>query len=413
MRIRTYIKGKRGGTLITSLVFVTICAYCLAGMGKLGVSQYSRAGVERDYVAALYLAEAGINYEIRKISQNSANADQKSNQNPNGPSYTLGNGTFNVYCANTGGSIPWTTGSATALITSIGKVNGVSRKVTVQASGYSSSGSATYAIYGAEVTASSTLSGTVDVTGNVGLNHPLTVNGNVTVTGTVYLNGSSASYTQNGASASVTTTTTPDPVVWPTVTSIATGLFPSGGLTWLASNNDNSLASPAITSTNISLTGSGKLTFKGKAGGANYYLTSIKCVGNSTVVFDNTNGPITIWFGPVGGTGQFSMRGGSANIKMSTDPTKPVKIYSALDSPMSFGGNSRLDAGIYNRMGSGYNNSIDMKGTFDHYGCVIGDKLGFSGTPTIIGTSGFFTATGSYDYYQRTATWIDSNSINQ
>src|SRR6266571_582043 len=101
------IRSRRGGVLLTTLAFVVVISVIMAGMATLSVSYYARAGVESDYAAALDLAEAGVNYELRKISANAGNADQAGSHSPPGVTYSLGNGTFTVYCINKDGSVPW------------------------------------------------------------------------------------------------------------------------------------------------------------------------------------------------------------------------------------------------------------------------------------------------------------------
>ena len=70
-----------------------------------------------------------------------------------------------------------------------------------------------------------------------------------------------------------------------------------GEFTTYSTDNDNNLAVPAISGTEIKLEDQ-SMTLHGKAGGANYYLTSIELVeleGNSTLTIDTTNGPVNIF----------------------------------------------------------------------------------------------------------------------
>src|SRR5438309_75708 len=85
-----------GGVLISGLAFAAISAFIVVGMLTMTVANYARSSTEADYESALSLAEAGVNYELRKITLNTANADQRDTA----PSYTFGNGTFKVYCTN-------------------------------------------------------------------------------------------------------------------------------------------------------------------------------------------------------------------------------------------------------------------------------------------------------------------------
>ena len=80
---------QRGGILLTTLAFTVVISLLLAGIATLTVSHYGRIQVETDYQIALDLAEAGVNYEFRKISANTANADQTGSSNPPGSTYNL------------------------------------------------------------------------------------------------------------------------------------------------------------------------------------------------------------------------------------------------------------------------------------------------------------------------------------
>ncbi len=431
------VRSHRGGAMINAVVFCAIISLVLAGIAKVSVSHYSRATVEANYVSALYLAEAGINYEIQKITANSTNADQKSANNPYGPTQTLGNGTFQVFCSNADGTTPWTTGSTSVVITSRGVCNGVSRQIAImsQISGTTpprwqpgpgtppsgpppthpsptpGTGSGTYVLYGADTTESSTIGGSPNISsGNIGLNHPLDIRGNPGIPGTITFNGSSAGWGCAGGGSGYTTKTNASAVTWATVDTVANGCFPSGGLTWLSTHNDNSLA--GLASTAVSLKGNGHLTLVGKAGGANYYLTSLDCAGNSDISFDNTNGPIYIWFGPSRGSGTINVRGGNTSIAMSSDPAKGVYIYNALNSPFTIIGNATLQAGLYCVMGSASNNNVQFQGNGTFIGTAITDSFLIQGNPTLTFQGGYFTTSGSVTY-ECNGTWYDLFKVNE
>ena len=166
------------------------------------------------------------------------------------------------------------------------------------------------------------------------------------------------------------------------------GATAPGGLWYLATRNDNGLSSPPITGNSISLAGSDSMTFVGKPGGANYYVTSMSMKGNSTVSFDNTAGPITIWQSTADGS--LTISGGVAAVKMSTDPTKAVRIYAAATGGITLNGNSELDAGVYN-VTDGLATTT-MNGTGTIYGTIICDNFVINGNNTISATLGYFTA---------------------
>ena len=444
IKIKARVRGHRGGAMINAIVFAAIISLIMAGIARVSVSHYSRAMVEANYVAALYQAEAGINFELQKITAASANADQKSVNSPYGPTYTLGSGSFKVYCMNTNGTTPWTTGSSSVVIVSRGVCNGVTRQVSTTANfpgtstprlpgsippgsvppGDTPSGSTpaqptptsgtggNYVLYGADITKSSTIAGSPNLaTGDIGVNHLLDINGNPAIPGTIYFNGPNAGDSGGGGchGPTYTTKTNASAVTWATVDSIANTTFPSGGLTWLSTHNDNSLAS--IASNTVTLTGNSSKTFVGKAGGANYYLTSISCAGNSTITFNNTNGPINIWFGPLRGSGTISMRGGNCSVAMSSDATKGVRMYNAKNSPFIITGNSTLEAGIYCVTGGCSNNAMQFQGNGTFIGSAIGDSFTCQGNPTMNFRGGYFTTTGST--YKANNAWYDSYKVNQ
>ena len=83
-----------------------------------------------------------------------------------------------------------------------------------------------------------------------GTNSKIDMSSHPTINGSVYFNGPNAGW-YSGSPSGYTTVTQPKPVLWSTVDQIANEMFPSGGLTWLATHNDNASASPAIVSSSI------------------------------------------------------------------------------------------------------------------------------------------------------------------
>jgi hypothetical protein len=271
--------------------------------------------------------------------------------------------------------------------------------------GYGSAAGGNYALFGVM---GGVVKGTsTTINGDVGTDGTLDFSGKPTVTGSVnfdgpgsnWLSAPGATYTVNYNAAAVT---------WPTVDSLANSAFP-GGLSYLATNNDNGLASPAIAGNSVSLTGHSTQTFVGKSGGANYYLTMLSCGGSSSVSFDNSLGPITIWIGPSGGSGTFDLAGGAATIKQSTDPTRPVKIYIATSSGSAMHGNSELDAQVYAYNGSS-SGTFTLGGTPDIYGSIIAYAFLLNGDPTIHYESGYTTSSSSAPgYYGFDDSWQEQN----
>jgi Tfp pilus assembly protein PilX len=397
-----YQNRRQGSALISALAFMVIISLLLAGVGTLCVSHYARAREESDYAGALDLAEAGIDYEFRKISDNVAQADSTALtvNTPFGTSST----SYTVQCVNRGTTTPWS-GPGTYLdILSTGTINGTSRQLRVAGKG--STGTANYAVFAIK---QGNINGTSKVTGNVGTNGAVNINGTPSITGSVILNGSAASATIN-PSWLLTPVKQPQAVSWQTVDQLATQQFPSGGLTWLSTHNDNSLASPAIVSNSVTMNGTNTLTLNGKAGGANYYLTTLNLNGTSKIVFNNTAGPITIWFGPDGGTSAININGGTASVKMSSDPTKAVRMYVGENSAVNLNGSTEFDAGVYAYNGTS-GGQVNFNGTGNIYGSVIANTIDFNGSPNVNYVSGYFQ--NGVGYYGYDNSWLEINGVNQ
>lgn len=400
----------RGGVLITTLVISTIVASMLAGLGTLLSSYYSRSVNEMNYASAINLADAGVNYEIRKISANASSADLPGSTTPLGSLVSFGNGSFRVYCTMADGTTSWDKSTSPFCIIATGISGSVSR--TVQISAASSSGGGGTA--GLFAIVSGTMSGSPDVNGSIATDGTLDFNGMPNITGDVIFDGPSARYINPPGCGAPSTISNPNAVSWPTVSNVALSLFPAtgatapGGLAYLATHNDNLLAVPPILGTTISLSGSSTVSLVGKPGGSNYYLTSLTASGNSGITFNNLLGPITVWVGPAGGSGTFTLTGGTATVKMATDPTKAVRIYVATTSGASLTGKSELDAGVYNVTGG--TSTLAMSGNSSIYGTVIADKFTFSGNTTVNATSGYFTPSGVGNYLYNNA-WVEKNGM--
>src|SRR5437879_4839405 len=88
---RTYnrFRKQRGAVLITALAFAIVISLIVAGIATITVSHYQRATTEGDYAAALHMAEAGINWEIRKMSQTSISSDTAGSPGAGVVTYTI------------------------------------------------------------------------------------------------------------------------------------------------------------------------------------------------------------------------------------------------------------------------------------------------------------------------------------
>jgi Tfp pilus assembly protein PilX len=409
--VRLKFQKRRGAILLNVLIFLVVISILLAGMAKLMISDYSIVRVENDYANSLVVAEAGINYELRKISVDGTKADQKSSQGTAGASYTTAAGTFQVYVTqrNSDGTepSPWTPGK-NVWIYSTGGVNNLTRSVKVAAVAYTNTPALNYAVFGV---ANSSVDGTpTTIFGDVGTNAKLSFSGHPTVSGNVIFNGpTSVSGWQSPPNGSYRVIQNATPVIWPTVEAIALDKFGAQGLSYVASNNDNALATPPIVNNTINT--SNNLVFYGKPGGANYYLTSMNCTGNAIITFNNTTGPITIWVGPSGASGTFTIRGGTAAIKMAQDPSKAVRVYCATTGDVTLTGTVELDAGIYN-VNNAASGRVNFGGNQDVYGIVIANTFGFNGNPNVMAIQGYFSPTGDVLYYGIIPPWYEVGGIN-
>ena len=401
--------ARHGGILITTLIVSTIIASMLAGMGSLLISYYSRSLGETNYANAINLADAGLNYEIRRITANVSNADLPGSTAPLGSTVAFGNGSFRVYCTMSDGLTSWDKATTPFCILSTGISGTVSRSVKISATS-SSNSSGTAAIF---AVVSGILNGNPTVTGTVGTDGTLNFNGTPTVTGGVIFNGSGSGWNPQ-PSKSYSSVTNSSAVSWPTTSQVALSMFPNsgatapGGLSYLSIHNDNLTASPIILLNTLLLNGIGTTTLVGKPGGSNYYLTSLIMNGNVSFAFNNTNGPINVWVGPAGGSGTFTLNGGVASVKMSADPTKAVRFYVATTSGVTLNGNSELDAGVYNVTGTGATTTFN--GTANLYGTVICDKFILNGTPNVVATPGYFAPSGSGSY-EFGNSWVETGGM--
>lgn len=383
---------RRGSVVIGVLFFLLIMSMLLLGVGSYATSHQQRTTMDTAYAQAMDLAEAGVNYEFRKISGNAASADQASSP----LTVSLGSGTYTVWCTSTDGVSNWTVGQNNLYVWATGTVNGVTRTIKVSAVG--SSGPADFAIFALNT---GTLNGTaMNVNGSVGTNGTLNFNGHPGVTGTVSFNGSGSGWAGSDPGG-YPVTYSPDPIPWPTVDELVveeTGRT----LAQLATNNDNALC-PNIASNQIVANGNVTVTLTGKAGGANYYLTRMTFNGNARLVLNNTAGPINIWIGPSGGSGSCTISGGVAAVSMTSDPARGVRLYCGTTSGVTLNGNCSFDGGIYaynrNSLGAPIGR-ITNNGNPVVNGSLISPTVTLNGNPTVNYVDGYFDsdATGYYGF---------------
>jgi hypothetical protein len=382
-----------------------VIASLVAGLGSLLVSYYSRASDEAGYANAINLADAGVNYELRRINANVSNADMPGSSAPYGTYVTFGNGSFRVYCTMSDGVTAWDKASTPFCILATGTSGSESRTVKISATSPAApGGTASIFAITSGVNSSSTISGSISTDGS------LQFNGGAVVTGGINLDGPSAVLTK-APSTAYTETINPTAVTWPTVSATALSHFPNsgatapGGLTYLSLHNDNLTAVPPILLNSLNLSGGASMTLVGKPGGANYYVTTLSVTGGSTLTFNNTLGPINIWEAST--TNSVTISGGTAAVKMTTDPTKPVIFYLATTKGVTLSGGSELDAGIYN---PDTGDTVTISGGASDYSQVVCDNLSFTGGSTFNGTAGYFSAlvAGTYVF---NGSWQEINGI--
>jgi len=409
---RRQTQRNHGAIMLNVLIFLVIMSTLLAGIAQLMVSDFTIGKIEADYSNSLATAEAGINYELRKISNDGTLGDQKQSAGTGGSQYTTAAGTFSVYVTqrNNDGTetVPWTPGK-NLWIYSKGGSNGVSRSVKVAAAPYSTVTPSNYAVFG--VVSGNVIGSSATVTGDMGTDGYISFNGHPTIDGRVIFNGTGSNWLSppNGTYSVIHNTSA---INWPTVESLAVTAFGSQGLNYVATTNDNALCGSDIKSNVVSLSGNKGMTFYGKPGGANYYLTSLSCGGSGAIIFDNTAGPITIWVGPSGASGTFQIRGGTANIKMTADPTKPVKVYLAVINDVVISGGPELDAGIYNVNNAGKGNVIFSGSGQAIYGTIICNTFSFNGSPNVGSVQGYFSPLGTVSSYGCVPPWYEVGGVN-
>ncbi len=372
-RKKLFRRQERGGVIIGALFFTLVISILLMGVSWFAVSHQQRAQYDSRYAAALDLAEAGVNYEFRKISNNVAQADTTP-LTQNTP-FQLPGTAFTVQCVNRGTTTPWSGPGTDLDVLSTGTASGVSR--IVRCSGKAFTWQADFAVFGIHSVA---LGGSANVYGDVGTDGTLS-GSQSEISGNVYLYGPGASWSGGTASASY-----PNALSWPTVDQKALALFPNsgstvpGGMAYLATNNDNAKA--GLPTSGATLSGGETLV-----GPGNYYVTGINMTGNRSITFDNANGDINIWVGPDGGAGSVTLKGCTA--AGSTDITQSghqVNIFVATTGGVDMRGTSAIYANIYayntDSAGNPYG-SVTNHGTPDVYGSVLGYDVTLQGNPGV------------------------------
>ena len=232
--------------MIGALAFTAVAAMLVGGIGSYTLANWQRAVVEGDYASAVNVADAGLNALIRKISLDPADPSLANQAGNPLTGEVPGVGTYSAYVidATTGGT--WVAPNDMNII-SEGTVGGITRKVTVRGSRKSIFDE--YAIFAdSKMTlgGSGASSGSTQIFGNVGMNNggergdDAEFNGTLNsgaINGELTLNDG-ASIDSNDAGSNVVSSS--GRVELPSVADMANALFGANGLSWLASNNNNS-----------------------------------------------------------------------------------------------------------------------------------------------------------------------------
>jgi len=396
-----------GMALVLALVAVLLISVLIGGLMSLSVSHYALSNTNSDYANALMLAEAGINYELNKISKDALTADTT----PFTTEYPTGSGrTFEVYVVDylTGGT--WTPPNDMWVI-SKGTVDGLSRTVRVRARAHSLFGGdeGTYALFGIN---SLSTGGTFGVVGASGTNGDLAITGS----GADVVFVGDFSYCGPDASGDDATTiladgysaqTTVLPEAFPTINTLAEAraafVYPeyypdptlSGIEFFSAHNTNNSIIVQdndgnqwlsTNTSTVLNDFFEGEKTIILPAG--DYYFSDVS-VNAKTILVDNTGGPVNIWLDS-DSTKKMTLNGNLS--ATSTDPSN-FNLYVSTLGEFLYDGTATLYGNIYayNEVidpttgAVTYVSSVSIIGTGDIYGSVIAyDVAKASGTGKIV-----------------------------
>ena len=447
-------KTESGGALLTALVFVVIISTAIAGIATLSVSHFSRASVEADNSNALLLADAGVNYELRYISENQLTGTPAHQA---GSAYTGSiagvEGTFTVWVTNDPDNGNSWSPPNNVIIHSTGTVGGVTRKVNARGSRQSIfDGFASYGYVAVTMGGTGTF-----VIGDIGTNGSLTLNGGTPGVSTgfdMYLAGPDAS----GVSGS-NVISTPNPVNlpsidpdiisrapivgfgttdWNTISGMksnpsmrkfaasAAAMTPTGtqnagwpasgnGSTSIKSNDFNSMPSGPI-SVIADGDGTKRLVAAGTTGSTvenvtalilpslsattptDYYFTDIDLSGSNVIIIDNAGwtsgvaGTVRIWMGPPGGANP-SKDNIRSNVYFTDSNPVTFRLFYAKCSELTIAGNSYWYGGIYAVQKSCVGTpTIKITGGSKIFGSVMANYIVMSGGSRII-----FPANGIID----------------
>ena len=383
--------SERGFVFLVALALILGLTVLVTATQVLVVQQMKTSKSERDYEHALQMAEAGVHAYMNRLNSGAAGSAlipplytnftsplptiQQFKQGVRNGTYTLRRypaGSQQGYFVGTVGTPAPPTYSTK--IVSYGWSHGVVRRVVATAR----SASGDYALYGIQ---SVDIKNNIRVNGNVGSNGQVALGNNNVINGHLALWGSSAACSVGNNSVN-RLVHMPAAMDWPTVDEIILQKWPNSGSTrpggwrYLETHNDNSLAringAGGIPGARIALKNSGTVVLRGKAGGANYYVTDVACKNNLTVTLDNALGPINLWIGPNGTYGGFDAKNNLSITQTSTDPAKPCRIYCGSYGGVTLKNNAGALAIYAYNIASGYGGFGGKVGT----NCYDGEAIG-------------------------------------
>jgi hypothetical protein len=405
---------QQGMALILALVAIAIITALLAGILLLVVSHFALSHTNSSYANALNLAEAGINWELQKISQNPALADNT----PATQVFPTGsNRSFQVHAEAYPAGGAWLPPGPFWVI-STGTVDGVSRTVRVVARGYGLAG--LYALFGID---------TLNVGGNATINGASGTNGVVNVNGNPSFNGN---FVYCGTATGGPVTPVPPGEVfheplridWPTVNELANqraaekyDVTTNLGVDFFATenngvpyNDNNLIVDIAGNPVPIAQYKLDQGTFQQVAKDANpyledgvtpnplygknvivlgpgdYYFESMDVQGNNGLRIDPGDGIVNIWLGPAAGPGGIDFVNGGCMFFTSHDASR-FHLY------------------------QGSKRDLQLTGTMDFYGNVYAhngpDKFGqYYGSIKVLGDGNIWGSVIGYDVYKMTGSAV-------
>ncbi|MFB3880102.1 MAG: hypothetical protein ACE149_02510 [Armatimonadota bacterium] len=398
---------RRGMALVLALAATAIVSVLLSGILLLVVSHLSLTHTKSSYANAMNLAEAGINWELWKVSHDLSSADNTPATvevpTSSGRSFTV-----HVEAYPSGG--PWTALGPFSVI-STGTVDGVNRTVRIVARGFGLAG--LYALFGID---------TLNIGGNATVNGASGTNNDVSVSGGPNLNGNFI-YAGPDAGGDQVTVTPPGQVFtaplaedFPTVNELASlrawekyGVHTTLGVDFFATSNagtpynDNATirdaSGAAVSSSGYTidwqhLPQAGTTLWDGtpvptNLQGANiivlrpgdYYLEGLDVQGNRGIFVDDREGVVNIWLGTSGATaGTDTINGGS--IFFASQDSSNFHLYQGSGRTLVMEGTMDVYGSVFAYNGpnaaGGYWGSIIVRGD----GVINGSVIGYSVTKT-------------------------------